>query len=477
MIEIKIERLKTVLLSFLMIASVVQIGIHWTLQAQGFPFRFITSIFNTDDKFVSMDVNTIENRYFVPEAIIVSIEPTTPRWKLDQSDSYFKSIWKDIKENYLPAMIKQKPSKIFSKDQWSSLTSVSCIRIDFTANWPTNIIYWLSNMDSRDLSGFDSVKSIAILPQADVNETVNTVYIYDENQVYQYQVNIRKNFLPKNFYKKIADELRDQRKPGLSILSAVTNYESPDDILVSFNKGQGSDYATLKAEIPPSISLNISNIESIQDKILLNQKNSLMAKYNESTNEAIFTDTENLYKLFNDGVLEYKYLPANSAQVGDPSAAFGQAVSFIERRRNLLGNVELVLTDFNKVDNYYEMQFGYKYDGVHIYFLGASLNDRLTSPLKIKANAERVLECQWVIKSFSEIGKLKTYSLYFGDLINDQILSLYPEILERERKYFERIEPGYVFGLNDQGDLSIKPEWIISTDLKDYFIPLLEEED
>lgn len=452
-------------------------GIHWGQKVQGFPFPFIAQIFNNKDKLLATDIETLRERYFVPETI--TIGPTTPRQKLDQDDSYFERIWNDLKDNYLPTMIKQKPAKILSKELWSEITSVVCIRIEFTVNWPSEIILPIKNTNSSDFRSFSSVKSIAVLPQADVNESVNTVYVYDGNQVYQYQINIKENFLPKSFYLKITDELYSQNKLGLSVLSSMSNFESPEEILVSLYRGKGS-YSALKLEIPSSIVLSEENItnENIQDKILLNQKDSLMAEYSEIDGEALFTDTENLYKLFDNGILEYKYLPAKNTQAGDASAAFSQAILFIELRRNLLEDMDIVLTDIKKSDNdnNYEMSFGYKYDGVPIHY--SDLNEKLTPPLTIKANAERVLECKWVIRSITGVENPKLYSLYIIDLI-EKIPTLFPDTLYPEivkDKYFKRLEPGYVFGSDEQGDKPIYPNWIISTKSNDYFIPLLEEE-
>ena len=474
MIKFKRETFKTILLTILIIASMIQMGIQWSQQVQGFLFPFIAKIFNGRDKYVAENIDILKYRYFVPENVIVSISPTTSLWKLDQNDSYFNKIWNDMKDNYFPAMIGKKPDKVISKAQWEEITDIRCIRIDFRVNWPSEIILPLESASSSDFKGFSSVKSIAVLSQADVNETVNMVYVYDGAQAYQYQVHIGDGFLPKSFYLKIADELDSQNKSRLSILSAVTNFESPSDILVSLNREETSCYSALKLDIPPSIILNMSNIDSIQDKILLDKKDTLVAEYNESAGEILFTDTENLYKLYNNGVFEYQYLPTGSKQAGTVSAAFSRAISFIELRRDLMENVDIVLTNIEKEDSYYEMHFGYRHDGVNIYYTKGSSGERISSPLIIKANAERVLDCKWAIRAITKSEKPKSYSIYFIDLIN-KIPYLYPEMFKREKPYFECIEPGYIFGPNNHGEL-ISPSWIISTDLKDYFIPLLEKE-
>ncbi len=481
MMALKKENLKTFLLLLLILTSLLQIGIHWYQQAQGFPFRFIEEIFNSSgDEFPSMDVDSIKHRYFRPETIIVSVSSKASLWKLEQNDPFFISIWKDIKDNYLPTIIKEKPTKIIPKDQWSAIISGRCIRIDFAAKWLNDIIFWLEDVKKpRDFKSFNGVRSIAILPQSDVNETVNTVFVYDEDQVYQYQINLKEDYLPKAFYSGLADELNSRNIPRLSVLSANTTYKSGEDILVYLDRGIGKAYSSLAAQIPSAIKLNEANIknDSIQDHILLNQKESLMAKHDEKFTEALFTDTDNLYTLNKDGILQYRYLPMVDKEAGAASDAFKQALSFIElRRRSLLGDVELVLTYIERNEHYYEMQFEYQLNGVPVYYTGADSESKISPPLIIKANSKRVLECQWVIRFFQSTAETDQYSLYFTDLVEKQILSLYPEIINRENIYFERIKAGYFFGLKDQGDLPQRPHWIISTESKDYFIPLLEEE-
>ena len=66
-------------------------------------------------------------------------------------------------------------------------------------------------------------------------------------------------------------------------------------------------------------------------------------------------------------------------------------------------------------------------------------------------------------------------SVNFADLLNKQIVSAYPEILDSKDRFFKRIEPGYIFELSDSDSGLLAPSWIISTESKDYFIPLIRK--
>ncbi len=471
----KKERIKTRILILLVILSVIQMGIHWNKQTQGLPFSFINVIFANTGKTPSLDIDSLKEIYFRPDAVIVSIG--TNHWRLDDRDSEYDKVWNDIRDNYLPLLIKQKAKNILPKEQWADITGSRCVKIDFSTNWPSGIVYWFEGVKPGEVKGFEGILSIAIIPEADVNQSVNTVYVNDGKQIYQYRIDIKNDFLPKSYYSKLPDELSNKNKSGQSLLSSYPNFVSEKDIYISKIGDQGNNYDTIKVSIPEPIILNSTNLENynIQDNILLNLKESLSAQYSENSDSVLFTDTENLYKLFNNGVLEYKYIPANTGEAGDGSVAFNHALTFIEHRKHLIGDADIVLTYINKENNYYQMEFEYKINSVFAYY-SDNQKSRISVPLVIKANSERILECRWVIRNFSNVGKQKSYSESFGDLLNKQIVSTYPEIIDRELKFFSRLEQGYIFRLTDVNGTMVVPNWIISTDVRDYFIPLSEKE-
>lgn len=470
----KREVLKSQILLILIITSVVQIGIHWNMQTRGLPFPLITQFFSDNGRKsnTKMDIDLFKEQYFRPQNIMVSV--STTHFRMYESDPQYDKVWEDVRENYIPDMIKKRPNKIVSKDQWSTITGSRCVRIDFDINWPSSIVYLLEETKPGDIKGFDGIKSIVIMPMADVNETVNTVYVYDENQIYQYSIDIGKHYLPKRYYSDL--EKVSQNKPGLRLLPTVSNFTSDNDIYVSLDKEKGRSFSVLNAQIPESLILNRYNIENdiIQENILLNQKESFSVNYIDESDYAMFTDTENLYRLYNDGLLEYKYIPTDTSAAGDISTAFKHAVTFIEQRRHLIGSADISLTEINKHGNYYEMKFIYKTESIPIYY-SVNGQEKITHPIVIKANEKRIIECKWTIRSFNASNKKQRYNVDFADLLNNQIVSIYPEILKDKNRYFERIESGYVFYLTDTDYKTIPPSWVIGIEERDYLVPLLEK--
>jgi len=466
----KNEKLKTGLIVFLVLLSVFQIGIHWSKQSQGLPFNFLSAIFASNGELPTIDVEILKERYFRPEAVIVSIGKNF--WKLNEMDERYNKIWEDIRDNYLPVILKKKADAVLPKERWPEIAASRGLKIDFLVNWPGNVVGWFEETSSGDSRSFEGIKSIVIVPEDNVNQTINTVYIYDEKQVCQYQVNIEKDYLPKNYYARLADELTENDIPRQSLLSSYPGFVTDIDIFVPGEEGY--NYSSIEVSIPEAVVLSKDNIENynIQDSILLQQKESLSAQYSENSDNVMFTDTENLYRLYKDGVLEYKYIPADTAQAGEASAAFNHAISFIEHRRSLVGEADIVLTRVVPEKRYYLLEFSYRINGAFAYY--SDSEGRISAPIEIKANSERILECRWIIRKFSSTGK-QYHSESFGDLLNKQIVVSYPEIINRETRYFSRLEQGYVFSIDDTGGELLMPGWIISTGEKDYFIPFLEK--
>ena len=102
----KREVLKTQILIILLITSVVQIGIHWNMQTQGLPFPLISQIFNSNGiKNQKMDVDLFKEQYFRPERLIISV--STTHLRLYESDPQYVKVWHDIRDNYIPELIKK----------------------------------------------------------------------------------------------------------------------------------------------------------------------------------------------------------------------------------------------------------------------------------------------------------------------------------------------------------------------------------
>jgi len=494
------EKLKTWLLVILFFTGVIQVGIHMSLQAQGFPFRFVDAIFsfgsNTTSELKDLseaELKTAKDAYFKPDNIIVSISLDSNQWILPENQAHYQSIWNDAKQYYIPVIYSKKPDKILTKDDWVLNTNKTCTIIDFPVLLPNELISWFGDISISGNYSFKGIKSIAILPLENVNETVNTVYVYDEETVHVYNVQIDPNALPKNFYRNLPEALKNQDE----IISASTlgdtfpKLAQNPAIPIYLDLYSSTRMQSVQISIPDALVLTQEEdtesgaegqrVEGIRESILLNQRDSLMASL--SANTATFSDTENVYKLDASGTLNYKYLPASEVNEIDISAAFIHALSFIELRRDLLNKVDITLSSIKEEKGVFTFTFDYTLNGfrVLVYDNRANSTGSVSSAITIKASADRVLECRWVMRRFNPLGNYHQYSNSFIDLVENKIMSESPDILRN--RLFAGIEEGYIFDASKRESLILYPSWIIATSPDKEgtqiiwnFIPMSEED-
>lgn len=476
----KKERLKSGLLALLMVLSMVQIGILWN-QTQGFPFAFLLESIFADNGNEYVNVEQVKDYYFNPEQIVVYVNSFN-QWMLTDRHPGFQVIWDDIRQNYLPVILKTKPRRIYPANMWSSLRDVSSIRIDFAARYPNSMLLWLAGLKSGSPS-FNGIKSMIILPQENVNVTVNTLYVYDDSSVYMYHIEIKENMRPKAYYNGLPAEMRSQAEimPMSAIGETFPDFADPsyeDMPIYAMDSDLSQSMQAIEAAIPEALALDpeSDDLNSIQESILLEQKDSFLAMRDKTENTVVFSDLENVYQLNSRGVLEYKYLPDEQKTDSiDAKSAFIHAISFIELRKDLIGEADIVLKDINQEGHTFTFTFGYQMDGLDIYLSNVENDMFLTAPaIRIKASAERVLECTWVVREFHGNHDFRDYSVSFIDLLNN-IYSSNPTILKLEK--FQSVKMGYHLFVDVESEERLRPCWLVRTDHAAYRIPVGEKED
>ena len=81
----------------------------------------------------------------------------------------------------------------------------------------------------------------------------------------------------------------------------------------------------------------------------------------KTENIVVFSDLENVYQLNSYGVLEYKYLPAEQkTDLIDAKSSFIHALSFIELRKSLVGDADIMLKDIKQEGHTFVFTFGYR---------------------------------------------------------------------------------------------------------------------
>jgi hypothetical protein len=462
-----------------MVLSMVQIGILWN-QTQGFPFTFLLETIFSDNRNEHVNIERVKDYYIYPESIVV-FSNSFNQWILTDRNLSFQVIWDDIRHNYLPAILRTKPRRIYPADMWAGLKDMSSIRIDFAVKYPNSMLLWIAGLNSGSPS-FNGIRSMIVLPQENVNVTVNTLYVYDESNVYMYHIEIKESMRPKAYYSGLGAEMRSQTEvmPMSAIGETFPDFADPsyDDIpIYAMDPDLSKSIQTVEAGIPEALVLDpeSDDIKSIQESILLEQRDSFLAMRDKTGNTVVFSDLENVYQLDSHGVLEYKYLPVEQKTDSvDAKSAFIHAISFIELRKGLVGDADIVLKDIKQEGHTFVFTFGYRFEGLDIYISDNKNNIYLSAPaIEIKASAERVLECTWVVREFHGDQDFQDYSVSFIDLLNN-IYASNPTILKQEK--FQDIRMGYHMFTDDESEELLRPCWLVTTDHAAYRIPAGEKE-
>ena len=159
------------------------------------------------------NIDEVKNNYYSANAIIYS--PTARRIyaTLEPSHNLYRSIWKDLQNNYLRQIIEKKPEltsgeKLYEHD-WYSLIKMKCIIVEFKNPLPKGAIKWLTGAKDASASPLKEIYKIAIVPYESINNTENTLYVYDGVNIYKYLVNIGSGDMKKSDYIKAIETIED----------------------------------------------------------------------------------------------------------------------------------------------------------------------------------------------------------------------------------------------------------------------------
>ncbi len=490
------ERIKSYVLAILVVASLVQVGIHWDRQGQGGPLRFLSSALSPNNILNVVDDRLLEARkreYIQPNRIVVSDEESM-RWILQSFDDTWTESWKDLRDQYLPQLVTAKPDRRQARSTWDQLLlSRRAMLFEFETAIPTPLLAWLagtefSRSSGQAADGFPDVEKIAVVPSENVNVNVNTLYVLASDGVYRFLLDVPETARPKAWYLMSQDYLAREGSQPVTLLGEAyfgLNHIRRD--LLIWNDNHDRIMLPLYEMAIPSFipeEFTVDNLDPLQEKILLGRKESLLIRLDEETGNVTFSDIENTFRMDANGYLSYRYLPGAQDTATDMGGAFRQALSFVEERRQMLGAVDLVLTDVapGNIDGLrsdlegaernpaYVFSFSYRVDGNLMMQMDQRTGDPV-APITVAASADRIIRCDWSIRQFRPIEQAR-WSLFFFDLYNDMITSI-PN-LRPGVEVLSRTRYGYLFSSREQTAI-LKPSWILSSDRGIYLLPMRQE--
>lgn len=489
-----VDKLKTMLLIALIASGIFQVGLHWNRQVQGRPVRIVMDFLRVSME-TTADQRLLEGRkigYIEPTRLVVSDEDSI-RWMLDYSSDYWEKAWSELQNHYVQRLLTVSPDKTYPREEWSRLiASRRFFLYEFEFPIPTVLLPWLTGKSQAAqesiVVSFDNVEQIAIIPSENVNASINTVFVLSTEAVYRFSLPVPEGALPKEWFTMDQEALGVGNNRQIALISmkyGLGNFVPEAMVIDDEIPLRMPVYeALLPSAIPEEITQN--NLGTVQESILLRQRDSLLTRLDEAAGSVTFSNVENTFRVLPGGMFSYRYLPGPDGRNTDKEGAFIRAVTFLEERRRLLGDTKLVLTDvrskgmrsfvdgtgdgdLNEVQAY-EFSFAYRVEGSTI-MVNSSETDSPVPPITIVSNEDRVISCDWLIRQFNSVGN-KEWNVFFYDMYNDAIRSF--PFIEGQEMLISSVRKGYMF---DKGELGteLNPKWIFSAGENSWHLPMSEE--
>ncbi len=418
MYRINKERIKSYILFVLMISAIIQVGILWDYENQGFPISFLVSVFTNHDSIASDSENFTREELFKPVKIVVS-DGSDTHWLIGREDDLYNLIWNDTGK-YIKDILKAKPEQILSFKAMEELINKKAFILSFGTNINTDLVKWFTDFYNTETGHLSGIYQIIISPWDDINANRNTLYISDGTNIYKYVIPFTTHRMSIQNYSEIIKQLRDNSEydnAEYSVLGNYTNVANPG-ILCVVTGPRYREYAPI-IQSPPE---NISDPVEMADIILGNDKKS----YHRSIdiyNTVVFKNMNNLYRIYEDGYLRYDYISGTANEKENIVEAFLKASEFIiPIYRQLNTKADIYLSGIKKTnEGTYEFTFDYIIGNIPVVINYP--DDYRLMPLKnaiiINAGTKRVLKCNWLIKSFETGKNIVKYDVYFDNIANN----------------------------------------------------------
>lgn len=494
----KKERIKLILLVFLIATSILQVGILWSKQNHGLPTHFLQAfLWWKDARTHNVDVDEMKREYFYPYSIIASEGPSQNHWVLSPNSDYYKELWEEA-QSYLSTIlwsknIQYRTEEAASEDRWSELVKKRGFLYEFKVSFDRQLLSWL--LDTGNVSENDSwtMNKMLVLPWEDVNNSC-IIYIYNGKKLFKYAITIDAKSMARNEYDGILSKLAQQKdlvKYNITteFLSAAAKgkFSARKDMMIVVSEPtKGISFNNLLSSHHPTLAwakegdMEEHEILRIKENILGQEKDIYDEQVGQDSEEPsiVFLNQNSMYKIHTTGLLEYMYFdtlaPLRKGAIED---AFSQVVKFLGSKKHLITGADIYLTslDDKDADDYYTFTFDYiislpgkKQLPVYLY----SKEQGISHAITIKANSKRVIECKWFIRKFSYSKNSAPYRIAFTDLLDNAGMQ-YKEIVQKIDNNTLYIHDGdigfYIPSVQPEDVLEVEPSWIVRTGTEDIY--------
>lgn len=462
--RISLENKKNILMLFLLLLCVFQMGILWSDKNPGIPFPFSSQRFWP--KVESVKLDAVKGLYFKPERIMIS-DGTGVYWPLESGAYPYTDIWNDFMGSYLK-QIMEKPAGDYN-EKWDSLVQKKCIILEFYDYIPVGIIQWMSGTQKPVSTPYRQIYKIAVFPSEEIDYNKNTIYVTDDgDKAYKYVVTIEQG-LKKEDYVNIIHTIKEN--DTIIPLRRFSNYFPTiknDELLgiLSDDKEEKIIWDLL-VRTPDEIGLQRDNIDRIQEYLL--ESGSAYTDLSDDGSNVLFSDDEEIIRYYKNGFFDYRYRKLNAGTKGAVEEALEKALTFIEyRRKNMVQKADIRLSG---IDMSNEDRYVFTFDYC-LYDMAIKVMDETgvtkEPAITISANRERVLEAKWYIKTFEPNDFYKSYDLNFISFFEKQLAKEYPVFLNDFQPQdisilylFNgvRAEPYWLVRTENEGDVYLRMRW------------------
>ena len=424
MLKISTGRLKTYVLSVLIISSFILVGSLWFEDYHGLSI-FFTKI--SDFTFASLmnigkdDMQSKYDKIFVPSKIIVN-NGEEGHWIIYPTQQSGDKLWKTAKgllEDISDSGTELKLNYV-EESEWNALILKRSIIINFDYPLSSEILAVLLKPEKKKVS--DDIVNIDKMAITTLGG--NLIFylekIKDGKNVYgKYSFAGQNTIDDKDFEKIFADTgliKYTLLKEALENMKLELTYK--DDVFVpifSFAESKKKVVNLKKVEFAPDISLEQSDeINKLVEKIF---EGTDFSKFIKNDGTHIFIDEKNnTLKVYPNGFVELEYMKDEgiNSQETDFESAVKIAIATTEK---FGGSNKLYIADEQGSKGQYQFKFDYIINGVPVVFSKAGKPSEISSAIVVTINKEQ-LKFQGFILNFKVLESEQKFSSDHDSIIN-----------------------------------------------------------
>lgn len=454
-----LNKLKNVLLITLISTCVIQVGILWDFNAHGLPFNFYKAFLSWKGS-TPASVKKMQAELFTPKRIIVSTGAYQSNWIINKEGDFqstFKELWEDAKI-YIGNIVADEnvESSKATDEKWSDIVQRKSISIELDTPLTQDMIGYFTSKKVKSNSGAAIVKLVIAPWDSDNGYNSTVVYLLDSNsRVYKYIISMSDKNLKREYYDSKIEELTKQQDQGTirnyMVFSETKNkvsYPIRQDMMVSLYGSKYDKLGLINVTIPDNYK--VTQGESLLDaekkfEGILGKDQYSYDLFTDTNGTVTMKNQENIYRLYTNGILEYKRTGNISGEKGAKDQAFINSMAFVEKLGLVPGNVQVYLSGIEELRDRYRFTFDYKIANLPIYFdvgLPGKNEDKITNSIVIESNSTDTLACWWIVRDIEPLKDKKQYNVNFVDVL-DSAFEQNPNIKQLKDFSVQDVLTGY----------------------------------